>query len=215
MIIIHYQCGRTRREIWVRQPVNGTFLFVSSATPTRVNSLSMRLVSISRNYNRPSENRVLVIDHVNKRVRFKVRLKTVFARGYQMSPLYTMVIQTECLLTWLPHLKWIRLGSVRSGQLPLKMYEVGFRAFKSPYINACRVNSNTHSDILIVTFRTGFQPRSREDKFRSQNSQIIETNELRWCKTEQFYHGSSLFWKVVFYNALSSTQIWSTISLRG
>jgi len=36
---------------------------------------------------------------------------------------------------------------------PNEIYKVGFRAFKSPYINACRVNSNIlspHSDSMII-----------------------------------------------------------------
>jgi len=44
-------------------------------------------------------------------------------------------------LTRLPHLKGIRLGSVRSSHLQCKCNR--FRAFKSPYIIACRVNSDT------------------------------------------------------------------------
>ena len=34
--------------------------------------------------------------------------------------------KSECLLTRLPHLKCIRLGSVRSSLLPFKMHKVGY-----------------------------------------------------------------------------------------
>ena len=40
---------------------------------------------------------------------------------------------------------------------PFKMYKVGFRAFKSPYVNACRVNSNTGI----------YQVRSSVSRFKS------------------------------------------------
>jgi len=53
-----------------------------------------------------------------------------------------LILQRDYLLTRLPHLKCIRLGSVRASHLPFKMHHVGLRAFQSPYINACRVNSN-------------------------------------------------------------------------
>ena len=38
------------------------------------------------------------------------------------------------LFARLPHLKWIRLGSVRSSILRFKMHYSGLRAFKSPFI---------------------------------------------------------------------------------
>jgi len=47
--------------------------------------------------------------------------------------------------------KCVRLGSVRSSHLAFKMHYVGLRAFKSPYINACRVNSNTKKKVLLLT----------------------------------------------------------------
>jgi len=46
------------------------------------------------------------------------------------------------VLTRLPHLICIRLVSVRSSRLPFKNALGWLRAFKSPYANACRVNSN-------------------------------------------------------------------------
>jgi len=54
----------------------------------------------------------------------------------------------EGLLTrWLPHLKCIWLNSVRGW----------LRAFKSTYINACRVNSDTQNEIGFQWFETGSQ----------------------------------------------------------
>jgi len=57
----------------------------------------------------------------------------------------------ECLLTRLPRLKCIGLGSVRSSHLPFRIYYVGFRAFESTYINAYRVNSNILKKYLPVS----------------------------------------------------------------
>ena len=54
----------------------------------------------------------------------------------------------ECLLTRLPRLKCIRLSYVRSSHLPSKVYQIGFHAFKCPYVNASWVNSNTPFDKL-------------------------------------------------------------------
>jgi len=42
--------------------------------------------------------------------------------------------------------KCITLGSMRSSHLSFKMHLGWLLAFKSPYINACRVNSNTHKN---------------------------------------------------------------------
>ena len=47
----------------------------------------------------------------------------------------------------LPHLKYIRSGS---SHLPFKMYQGGFRAFKPPFTNACRVNS------ILLTMRVAY-----------------------------------------------------------
>ena len=60
----------------------------------------------------------------------------------------SFILKRECVSTRLPYLKFTRLGSVRSSHLPLKMHLVSFRAFKSSYINACRVNSNT---LLVIS----------------------------------------------------------------
>jgi len=57
-------------------------------------------------------------------------------------------LEREFLVTRLPHLKCIRLGSVRSSHLPIY---IRLRAFKSPYINACRVNSNNLLKIFLLS----------------------------------------------------------------
>jgi len=61
-----------------------------------------------------------------------------------------VIQRRECLLTRLPPLKCIMLGSMRSSHLPFKMHWVGFRVFKVPYFNACRVISNTLTKIQFT-----------------------------------------------------------------
>ena len=46
----------------------------------------------------------------------------------------------EVTIHTLPHLKGIRLVSMRSSHLPLKMHLVGFRAFNSPLHQRRRTN---------------------------------------------------------------------------
>jgi len=58
--------------------------------------------------------------------------------------------ETECLLTRLPQIKCIRLGSVRSSLLPFKMHWVGYVRSSLPTLIACRVNSNTLPEIFFV-----------------------------------------------------------------
>jgi len=72
-------------------------------------------------------------------LQLKLRLLNTLTLGQNKN----LLIIRECLSTRLPHLKCIGSDGVRSSHLPFKMYKVEFRAFKSPYINACRVNSNT------------------------------------------------------------------------
>jgi len=54
------------------------------------------------------------------------------------------------ILTRLPYLKGIRLGSVRSSHLPFKMHQVGYvRPSLPPYINAFRINRDTHRFLYL------------------------------------------------------------------
>jgi len=88
----------------------------------------------------------------------------------------------ECLLTRQSDLKCIRLGFVRLS--PFIENAFGWlRAFKSPYINACRVNCNTHilflervretnRLIVLIANRIGHAKTlfSCKNCFRSKNS---------------------------------------------
>ena len=46
-------------------------------------------------------------------------------------------------LTRLPHIKYIRLGSVRPSHPPHKMHQVSYVLLSLPILTTCRVNSNT------------------------------------------------------------------------
>ena len=50
----------------------------------------------------------------------------------------------------LPHLKCIRLVSVRSSHLPFNMHQVGFRAFKSPLCDHRRANRTYQVPLATV-----------------------------------------------------------------
>jgi len=64
--------------------------------------------------------------------------------------------ETKWLFARLPHIKCIRLGSVRSSHLPFKMYSLGLRAFKSPYSLYMQWLANSHDPRENIGLMHGF-----------------------------------------------------------